>query len=982
MSLDKQILPLSFAGGIDSKTDPLQVPLGKLLVAENCTFASPGRLKKRNGYTQLGSTISNGQALMTYGNEAVAADKSTLYSYDSASTTWCSKGSFVSASATTTAVNRDVNGQDSPDAARHSSGLRMYAWESSASALVSYCIVDETTGALVQPPTATTRHGSPKVLVFGNYLAILVRDTGDNNIYVGQILYTSPTATLTFTSVGAGAVGACFDAQVLQTSAGPYLYFAFPTSAISLSIKALTTPGATTTISAALVTAAQAVCVAVVGDTTGYSQRPVFIWWDSTNIKANCIDYALTPTSAFTGSLAAATVYNVSGVPTSATVACQVFYTVSNASTWKNSLSTVALTTGGFGSASTVAKSVSQYAKPFVYNSVVYAQAVHYSSSGVQNTYFVIDSSGNVAAKIFYGVAAGSVFRILPESNVINSTKVVWAVGATDSLSSFNAGLYTQYGIESVTLDFADTTNIYGRIEVGQTLLASGGMVAAYDGLAPVEHGFHFFPDPVTVAAVGSGGSLTAGSYQVVVCYEWVDNLGQTHRSAPSIAQTVTAVNSDSLTVTIATLRVTAKKSPRTNVSLVVYRTISNGTTFYRDNDPTSVTANDTTADTVTYTCTITDAALAAKAQLYTTGGVVQNAAPNPTSAMFVHRNRAWTLDSTNPLQWWYSREILPPSVGSSTPPVEFSQTFIFNVDPVGGACTAGASLDEKAILFKSTSIFYVLGRGPDATGGQNDFTDAQPIATDAGCTNPRSVVRIPDGIMFAGKKGYCLLDRSLQVINIGAPIENVSGFSAATITSAQLLTDSKQVRITLSGGNTLVYDYFVGQWSVFTMSSLSDAVIFQNKYTYLSAAGKVAQESTAFSDLGSFISMRAQAPWIATAGIQGFQRVRELLILGAYASAHRLLVTVRFDYDQSAGSPMFVPLSAIQQRTAWDITATIPYQFRVPLQYQKCQSFQVEIQDISTGTIGESFSLSGLAMEVGLKKGLRKLPAAVTHGT
>ena len=49
MPLDKRQIAVNFAQGLDTKSDPRQVQ-GKLLVAENAVFTSPGQLKKRNGY--------------------------------------------------------------------------------------------------------------------------------------------------------------------------------------------------------------------------------------------------------------------------------------------------------------------------------------------------------------------------------------------------------------------------------------------------------------------------------------------------------------------------------------------------------------------------------------------------------------------------------------------------------------------------------------------------------------------------------------------------------------------------------------------------------------------------------------------------------------------------------------------------------------------------------------------------------------------
>jgi hypothetical protein len=57
-------------------------------------------------------------------------------------------------------------------------------------------------------------------------------------------------------------------------------------------------------------------------------------------------------------------------------------------------------------------------------------------------------------------------------------------------------------------------------------------------------------------------------------------------------------------------------------------------------------------------------------------------------------------------------------------------------------------------------------------------------------------------------------------------------------------------------------------------------------------------------------------------------------------------------------------------------------YQWQIYPKLQKCESFQFELQDFKTVTDGESFSLSHIMAEVGLKRGPNKFGAGKTYGT
>jgi len=51
-------------------------------------------------------------------------------------------------------------------------------------------------------------------------------------------------------------------------------------------------------------------------------------------------------------------------------------------------------------------------------------------------------------------------------------------------------------------------------------------------------------------------------------------------------------------------------------------------------------------------------------------------------------------------------------------------------------------------------------------------------------------------------------------------------------------------------------------------------------------------------------------------------------------------------------------------------------------LEQQKCESIQITIEEAQSSDYGQGFALSNLALEVGVKKGLNKLPAGKSYGS
>lgn len=409
----------------------------------------------------------------------------------------------------------------------------------------------------------------------------------------------------------------------------------------------------------------------------------------------------------------------------------------------------------------------------------------------------------------------------------------------------------------------------------------------------------------------------------------------------------------------------TLKLTDKQNVSLAVYATQINGTTFFRTSSPTALIYNDKTVDYIAFNDTTPDNTLIGNQELYTTGGVVENIGIPATDVSTTFKSRAIAVPSENKLSWWYSKQVIPGL------PVEFSDLFVSNIDSRINKITAVYALDDKLIFWGPTSIFYVVGDGPTSSGLNNTFTDAQIITSDVGCTNQASIVLMPLGLMFQSAKGIYLLDRSLAVQYIGADVE---AFNNITITSAQLMNSVNQVRFTLQSGGFLVYDYYYKQWDTFTGLTANDSCLFQNQHTIINPSGAISQESPGtFADGSNVINISLQSNWMSFANIQGFQRVYSFLFLGEWKSPHTLTINIYSNFNEATPA---------QTVTIPYLTQPSVYQYRLFMNEfcAKSESIKIEIIESQTSP-GEGLSISSMAFIVGTKQGLFKVPASESYG-
>ena len=232
---------------------------------------------------------------------------------------------------------------------------------------------------------------------------------------------------------------------------------------------------------------------------------------------------------------------------------------------------------------------------------------------------------------------------------------------------------------------------------------------------------------------------------------------------------------------------------------------------------------------------------------------------------------------------------------------------------------------------------------------------------------------------MFKSAKGIYMIKRNFGLQYIGDSVEK---YNNETIRSSTLLSSVNQIRLITSSGRALVYDYYSNRWTTFTNIRGLDSIEFNGVYYYVKASGLVYKETPGlFQDNGQFIKMRIKSAWIQISGVQGFQRFYKMLLLGTYKSAHNLLVKLGYDFNSSYQQQTIITVADTIAPTTYGEDSPYGsspvyggeyalYQWLVFPKKQKCQSFQFELEDVKTTVDGESFSLSHIMAEVGIKEG------------
>ena len=473
-----------------------------------------------------------------------------------------------------------------------------------------------------------------------------------------------------------------------------------------------------------------------------------------------------------------------------------------------------------------------------------------------------------------------------------------------------------------------------------------------------------------------SGGSFGAGVYIISVDSATQISVSQlAGATAAGVAFTMSAAQRvQAVNIYIPTLRLSYKA----DVNIVIYRYSATQQTFYRINSIRPPLANDPSVDYIVYADSASSSAIVGNAILYSNGDAqIQNSSPPACQNLTIFDGRLWLIESeTNNV--WYSKQVIQNT------PVEMSPLFSLYVSPTQssqgntGPIECLFPMDDKLILFKQNSIYYINGTGPNNAGLASQYSEPILITSTVGCSNQRSIVFMQNGLMFQSNKGIWLLGRDLSTSYIGADVERTT--DNFTVTSAHLVPGTNEVRMALNNGTTLMYDYFYRQWSQFTGMANISSIITSNLQTYLNNSGQIRRQTRyKYLDGADPILVKFRTGWLSLAGIQGFQRAYFLFLLGKYMSPHTLNISIAYDFDSF--DTQSVTITPVNFAPGLEDVSDVE-KWRIMLKNQKCESLQITLQEAQSAlTAGEGLELSGMNVVVGLKKGYRTQNQFTTIG-
>lgn len=1093
----KQPISFNFGQGVDTKTDPFQIPLGKFLSLDNMIFTTLQRLTKRFGYEQITSLPEPATFLTTF-NQNLTAIGTSLQAYSEGTNQWINKGTLHPVKLKVLPLIRSNTNQSQVDTAIADNGLICTVYtdqipSNTASTRYLYAIADSVTGQNIVeptliPPQSGVITGSPRVFVLGAYFVIVFTNVISATDHLQYIAVSLANPSIVTTNVDiAASYGASPRLSWDGVRVNNNLYFAYDTAAGGQSIKLryltaqLSLSGTVTYSNAGKVTATIMSVTADVSNPVAPIIYAAYYNSGSSTGYVVAVDTLLNKIITVPAEIiSTGTIDNLATIASGGVLT--VYYEVANSYSYDsniptNYISTITCTQSGtVGSPTILVRSVGLASKGFIVDNEYYFFAAY--QSDFQPTYFLINSLGEVVSRFAYSNGGGYCPVGLPNVTVTGNVVQVGYLfkdfitsqntSTTESISKSN--IYSQTGINLITFTIG-TSNVVPA-EIAQTLNLSGGFLWEYDGYIPVEQNFFVWPDSVEGTPHNTGGAMLSQEYQYQVVYTWTNNQGNIERSAPSIpnivdmsasnleftqptpittmadlvsgspditvasttglkvgqiitdtttplniqatsyikkivglvvtlslpatatatGDTISTSSINSVTLNIPTLRLTYKIA--NPVKIEIFRWSTSQEEFFQVTSIENPLINNPAVDSITFLDTQADNQILGNSLIYTTGGVIEDVGSPSFNSLTLFDDRLWGINAEDPNSLWYSKQIL------ETTPVEMSDLFTIFVPPSTGAQGSTGDLkslfpmDDKLIMFKANAIYFMNGTGPDNTGANSQYSNPIFITSTVGTINQQSIVMTDNGLMFQSDKGYWLLERSAQqCVYLGGAVEKYT--LEGTANSALTIPETTQIRATMSSGVTLMMDYFnQNQWGTFSGVEATSATLYKSKHTFLDRFGRLFQETPdKYLDGTNPVLMSFQTGWINVGGINGYQRIYELLFLGRFLSPANMIVSIAYDFKEPTQQSVITPTNYTGVYGSDALYGqTSPYggkgpvlKWRVQLETQKCQAFQISMQeqfDPSYGTIaGAGFTLSGITGKIALKKGWRPISASNSVG-
>jgi len=328
----------------------------------------------------------------------------------------------------------------------------------------------------------------------------------------------------------------------------------------------------------------------------------------------------------------------------------------------------------------------------------------------------------------------------------------------------------------------------------------------------------------------GLGGTISnPNTYSYYAHWEWLDSKGNLHRSRLSdpISVTIQATSPNTagvvtieFTTTGLTRRGNADEGRPQRPRLAVYRTLANGTVYYRCRE-TSYNLPEGHWY-ISFTDDESDSQLLAakRGELYTTGGILECETPPSARHIQVSGGRVWITSAEAP-EVWPSRLLISGEAPAFSPLLRIS------LDDAQTPLVGTAWLDGSLVIFSESRIYTVNAASGPSDNGLGQWPRPEEIQSSSGCVSAASIVSYSEGVLYRDRDGIKLLTRSREVIPLGDAVRDYTDAFPDTYDAVLdeansriliLVGDRENYGLDNQGSIILVWDYGHKVWSTWSM--------------------------------------------------------------------------------------------------------------------------------------------------------------------
>jgi hypothetical protein len=327
--------------------------------------------------------------------------------------------------------------------------------------------------------------------------------------------------------------------------------------------------------------------------------------------------------------------------------------------------------------------------------------------------------------------------------------------------------------------------------------------------------------------------------------------------------------------------------------------------------------------------------------------------------------NRAWVVGYDGAV--WMSGE---KTEGDA---LWFTPLFRYTL-PTDDKPVAVAALDEFLLVFCTRSIWYIPKTDfPSATLASGSLPTPVQLPYQNGCTGLAITIR--SGVAYASTAGgVWLLTRQLTNVWIS---QDVQTDMTGTVTS--LLVDERQRFIVLNNSASIfVFDQVAQCWSTWILPTAAalacnwtGRATYQNKLTPSSVAVHTAG---VFADTiaGSTTAIPPDITLagVSLAGVRSYKRCWAIQIVGQYMGPHHLNAVISYPDEDDMAPTTYGPI---------DVDPAAPYVYEINPDPEEASTFGLRLFADFDGieTPGNSFTLELISFEIGVERGINRLPSS-----